>query len=113
MLYYLIVSLVAMGLLVLQSYLFYRERSKLLDRIMAKTYDQFEYYDKIVPEEVDEVKRLRDEARVTRKFEDEEAKAIDEEYAEEREVLDTQFEEDWEADEVDLKKLKESLSKEK
>ena len=100
-----LVAIAGFAAIVFTYYLTTKERSKLLDRLMARTFQEYEYYDKIVPEEVEETKKLRDEAREIRDTEDEEAKTIDEEYAPELKSLKS-FEEEWSGDEVDLEKLR-------
>lgn len=101
-----IVAIAGFAAIVFTYHLTTKERSKLLDRLMARTFQEYEYYDKIVPEEVEETRKLRDEARGKRDTEDEEAKEIDEEYAPEIKSLKN-FEEQWEGEEVDLDKLRE------
>ena len=105
-----IVAVAGFAAIVLMYHLSKKNESKLLDRLMARTFQEFEYYDKIVPEEVEETKKLRSEAREMRSGEDEEAKEIDEEYAPELKSLKN-FEEEWSGDEVDLEKLR-SMNKE-
>ena len=101
-----IISVAGFAAIVLIYHLSKKNESKLLDRIMAKSFEEYEYYDQIVPGEVDETKKLRVEARKLRSGEDTEAKEIDEEYAPEIKSLKN-FEEQWEGDEVDLEKLRE------
>jgi len=52
-----------------------RERAKLLNRLMARDYAQFQYYETKFKKDVAEVEKVRDEAREERK----EAKKADEE----------------------------------
>ncbi len=70
------------------------EKKKLLNRLMAKNFDQFEYYENKYAEDVKEVAALRDESRKER--DQGEAKAI---------VVDDetslhQFEEEWSEEEL-------------
>ena len=44
-----------------------KERDKLLDRIMAKNYEQYEYYEKKYEKDLDEVEKLREEEHTERK----------------------------------------------
>ena len=99
------VAIAGFAAIVLMYHLSKKNESKLLDRIMAKSYEQLEYYDQIVPGEVEETKKLRDEARKLRSGEDEEAKEIDEKYAPEIESLKN-FEEEWSGEEVNLEELR-------
>lgn len=100
-----IIAVAGFTAIVLMYHLSKKNESKLLDRLMARTFQEYEYYDKIVPGEVEETKELRDEARKIRESEDAEAKSEDEEYAEEISSLKS-FEEQWEGEEVDLEKLR-------
>jgi ABC-type bacteriocin/lantibiotic exporter with double-glycine peptidase domain len=106
-----IISVAAIAAIVLMFKWSIQERSKMLNRLMSRNYQEYEYYDKIVPEEVDEIKKLREEARGIRKTEDEEAKIQDARYQAEIDQL-KQFEEEWNPEEVDLEKLKENIRKE-
>jgi len=98
-----------MGLLVLQSYLFYKERQKLLDRIMAKNFEEYNFNEKIMPEEIKETKKLRDEARDVRSQEVEIEEAIDTEFKAEKEFVEG-LEEDYTGEEIDWAKLRRKLA---
>ena len=79
-----------------------RQVDKLLNRLMARNYQEFEYYEKKFDDDRDELKRRRDIERkaanqVLRK------KAVPDEREAER-VL-SQLEDDWDVDEVDTEKL--------
>jgi hypothetical protein len=95
-------------------YLNRRERSRLLDRLMARNFAEFEYYDKKFVPDVSEVKALRKEAKVER----ERIKAVDEvptgfEKANDDAVekFIKGYEEDWASDEVDHEAIKKLLDR--
>ena len=97
-----------LSVIALLSYLFYKERKELLNRIMAKSYEQYEYFQKMFKGEVDEVKKLREDARA-KAGEDEEIKSeLDLEYKKEKEFIE-QTEEDWPIEEVDLPELRDRI----
>ena len=97
-----------LSLIGLLSYLFYKERKELLNRIMSKSYEQFEYFQKMFPGEVKEVEKLREDEREKSSEDEEIKKELDLEYAKEKEFLE-KTEEDWEESEVDLPKLRERI----
>lgn len=82
------------------------ERERLIDRIMAKDYQEFEYYDKKYQGDLDEVEKLRDEDRKIRK-EDKEAFAEDVKLDDKTKRYLEGMESDWSPVELDTKKLKE------
>jgi hypothetical protein len=91
-----------------------RERGRLLDRIMARNFAEFEYYDKKFVPDVKEVKALRQEAKDER----EKLKAVDfipTGYTTAREDPVEKFlkayEEDWSADEIDRGEVQKILDK--
>jgi len=108
MLYYLILGAVAIGALVFQGWLFYRERSQLLSRIMANNYQEFNYYQKMFEGEVKELKDQRDEAKKEVGEDEEIKKEMDLEYEKEREFI-KQTDEDWESEDIDYEKLRERI----
>lgn len=110
MLYYLILGIIAIGALVFQGWLFSRERKSLLDRIMARDYEQFEYYQKMFKGEVEELKEQRKEAKEEDREDAEIKKEMDLEYTKEKEFIKG-TEEDWEESEIDLKELRERIPK--
>jgi len=97
-----------LGVIALLSYLFYRERKELLNRIMAKSYEQYEYFQNMFKEEVDELKSLRKDSRKKDEVDEEIKKEQDLEYEKERKFIE-QTEEDWPEEEVDLEKLREQI----
>ena len=106
----LILGITAIGALTLQQWLHIKERESLLNRIMANSYKEYEYYQKMFEGEVKELKDQRKDMKVEDKEDAEIKKEMDLEYTKEREFLE-QTEEDWEEAEVDLKKLREKISK--
>jgi hypothetical protein len=65
-----------------------RERNKLLNRLMAKDYAQYRYYEDKWKGDLKEVERIRDESRAEAKPEPESGKA---------DTVDlSKFDEDWE-----------------
>ena len=104
-------GIVAIAALFFQEWLQRKERRELLNRIMSKDYSQFEYYQKMFREEVDELGKLRDEARDEKKKEVDDFAEEDREYAKEKTFVE-QVEEDFPVEDVDLPKLREILTKE-
>ena len=97
-----------LSVIALLSYLFYKERKELLNRNMAKSYEQYEYFQKMFKAEVDEVKKLREDARAKAGEDDEIKSELDLEYKKEREFIE-QTEEDWPVEEVDLPELRDRI----
>ena len=104
-----------LGVIAFMSYLFYKawklskaERAELLDRIMAKDYEQLEYFKKMFPGEVEEVKNLREDARKVDEVDEEIKKEQDLEYKREKEFLD-QVDEDFNEEDVDLPELRKRI----
>jgi len=95
---------------ILLAYIIYRDvvydhrLNKLLNRVMSKNYQEFEYYDKKYPGDLKEVDALRNEARDERKIDVPE----DKEDIETREILEA-FDEDWAPSEVDKTKVADLL----
>ena len=110
MLYYLILGVVAIAALFFQQWLHIKERSSLLDRIMANNYQEFNYYRKMFEGEVEELKEQRKEVKEEDKEDAEIKKEMDLEYTKEREFIKG-TEEDWTEEEVDLKELRERIPK--
>ena len=104
----LIVIIVFIGFIGLEI-LHYFERKKLLSRIMSKTYQEYEYYDKVFPKEAKEQEKLREEAREVRKIEREETIEMEEEYGPKPNKELGDMEENWGSQEVDIVKLKEII----
>lgn len=107
-----------LGVIGFMAYLFYKawqlsvkERKELLDRIMSKNYEQFEYYQNMFKEEVEELKKVRDDARVVDEIDEEIKKEQDLEYKKEKEFLD-QIDEDFDEADVDLPELRKAISEE-
>ena len=111
MLYYLILGVVAIAALFFQQWLHIKERESLLNRVMARDYEQFQYYEKMFKGEVKELKDQRDVIKEEDKEDAEIKKEMDLEYTKEREFIKG-TEEDWEESEVDLEKLREKIGKE-
>jgi hypothetical protein len=87
-----------------------KERKELLDRIMSKNYQEYEYYKEKYPVDVEEVVKVRDEARNVRAqspmTEQDFEKPLDPEV---KQFLES-TEVDWNPEEVDVAKLKEMLN---
>jgi hypothetical protein len=102
------IEYILIGVIVLQELAFWFERKKLLNRIMARDYEQFEYYDKKYNEDIKEVKKIRDEAREERKLDDntyvEDAEAIE---IEEAVKMVDGWDEDWSGDLKTIRKKRE------
>jgi hypothetical protein len=90
-----------------------KERKDLLNRVMSKNYQEYEYYAKKYPEDVKEVTQLREEARAVRgespMTEQDFAKPIDPDV--EQFLASTEV--DWNPEEVDVDRLKEMLNSER
>ena len=76
-----------------------RRVDKLLNRIMAKHYEEFKYYEEKYPEDLKELQTMRAESRVEQK------EVVEHELFENDEIDLAQFEEDWAASELDQSKL--------
>jgi hypothetical protein len=87
-----------------------RERGRLLDRLMARNFAEFEYYDKKFMPDIEEVKTLRKEAKEVResiKVAPERIAGVDDPV----EKFIKSYEEDWGLDEIDRGKVQEILDK--
>ena len=110
-LYFVILSVVAIAAVFFQGWLNQKERKSLLNRVMAKDYEQLNYYEKMFQ---GEVKELKDQRSVVRKEmgEDEEIKKeVDAEFEKERKFIG-ETDEHWNEEDVDLPELRERLGKE-
>ena len=110
MLYYLILGVVAIVALFFQQWLHIKERSSLLDRIMANNYQEFNYYRKMFEGEVEELKEQRDEAKKEIGKDGEIKKKMDLEYEKEKRFVEG-MDEDWNEEEVDLEELRKRIDK--
>lgn len=88
--------------LIVSDFLNRHERTKLLNRLMARNYQEYEYYDKKYKGDLKEVEALRDESRDDRLSEDDVAQeAVDKE---DQRIIDA-FDEDWNTNEIDKTKI--------
>jgi len=101
-------GIVAIAALFFQQWLHIKERSSLLDRIMANNYQEFNYYKKMFEGEVKELKDQRTEAKKEMGEDAEIKKEMDVEYEKEKKFIEG-TEEDWSEEDVDLEKLREKL----
>lgn len=101
---------VAIAALFFQQWLHIKERSSLLDRIMANNYQEFNYYRKMFEGEVKELKDQRIEAKKELGEDADIKQELDLEYKKEREFIKG-TEEDWDESEVDMEKLRKRLNK--
>ena len=101
----LILGIVAIVALFFQQWLHIKERSSLLDRIMANNYQEFNYYRKMFEGEVEELKEQRDTAKKEDGEDAEIKKEIDLEYEKEKEFIKN-TDEDWEGEDIDYKELR-------
>lgn len=99
-------GIVAIAALFFQQWLHIKERESLLNRIMANSYKEYEYYQKMFEGEVKELKDQRDKAKEDISEEEEIKEQMDLEYKKEKEFVKT-TDEDWEDEEVDYEKLRE------
>lgn len=104
-----------LGVIAFMSWLFYKawklskeERKELLDRIMSKNYEQFEYYQNMFQEEVEELKKMRGDAREIDEIDEEIKEEQDLEYKKEKKFLD-QVDEDFNEEDVDLPELRKRI----
>ena len=104
-------GVIAITALFFQQWLFMKERKDLLNRIMARNFEQLQYYDKMFKGEVEELKKDRNEMRKEESEDDEIKKEMDLKYEEEKKFIE-QTEEDWDVNDVDLEKLKKKISEE-
>lgn len=98
-------GIVAIAALFFQQWLHIKERSSLLDRIMANNYQEFNYYRKQFEGELEELKDQRDEAKKETSEDDEIKEQMDVEYEREKEFIKN-TDEDWEDEEIDYEKLR-------
>ena len=91
----------------ISEFLWKRERTKLLNRIMAKDYTEFEFYDKQYKSDLNEVNKLRKTVRKTSKIPEQES-VIDKEGKQ----FIGQLEEDWAEEEIDNTKLRKIVESE-
>lgn len=84
-----------------------KERKTLLNRVMARNYEEFKYYEEKYPEDIKEVKKIRAETR-------EEREELKEEPLDEAKALEFEqhLEEDWNPEELDLETIKKGLKNE-
>lgn len=82
-----------------------RERTKLLDRIMARTYVEYEYYDKKFPEDVKTVREAEKAVIATEKTALDESSEIS---PDQQKFLDG-MDEDWRRETIDTAKLREVM----
>ena len=101
-------GIVAIAALFFQQWLHIKERSSLLDRIMANNYQEFNYYRKMFEGEVKEMKKQRDDEKRGISEEEEIKEQEDEEYKKEKEFIENTGE-DWEEDEIDLPELRKRI----
>lgn len=101
-------GIVAIVALFFQQWLHIKERESLLNRIMANSYQEYEYYQKMFEGEVKELKKQRDEAGEEVSEDEEIKKEMDVEYEKEQEFIKN-TDEDWEDEDIDYKKLRERI----
>jgi len=104
----LILGIVAIGALVFQNWLHIKERKSLLNRIMARDYEQLNYYDTMFKGEVKELREQRDEVKKEYKEDAEDKKGEDKEYEKEKAFIEG-TDEDWSEEEVDLEELRKKI----
>jgi len=97
-----------LSVIALLSYLFYKERKSLLDRIMADSYKEYEYFQNMYKKDIKEAEKIRKDERAKAGEDEEIKKEMDIEYKKEKDFLD-QLEEDFAEEEVDLPKLREQI----
>lgn len=103
-------GIVAIAALFFQQWLHIKERSSLLDRIMANNYQEFNYYQKMFKGEVKELKDQRDEAKKEVSEDEEIKEQMDLEYKKEKEYI-KKTDEDWPEEEVDLPELRKRIDR--
>jgi hypothetical protein len=98
----LIIFGVMAGISVLREFWYMKEKKSMLNRVMSRNYQEFEYYDKAFKKEVKEMGELRDEVRDSR--ETEKMEEVEVTPRERLNALDG-LEEDWDEDDIDMNKL--------
>ncbi len=106
----LILGIVSIGALVLQGYLSSKERKQLISRIMSKSNEEYEYFQKQYDKDSKELEEARSGARSLGKEDDEIKEELDLEFKKEKEFID-KTEEDWEGEEVDYEELRKRIGK--
>ena len=101
----LILGIVAIGAIVLQGYLFSKERAQLLSRIMAGSLEEYEYFQKQYRKDSKELDESRKNAKIEDKVDAEIKEEMDLEFKKEKEFVD-KLEEDWEGEEIDHEELR-------
>jgi len=86
-----------------------KERRELLNRVMSKNYQEFEYYDKKYPTDIKEMEELRDEARDARKTQPLKDSDFEQDIPKDVAKFLDATETDWRPDEVDVDKIKEMI----
>lgn len=103
----LIIFGVMAGMSILREHWHNKEKKIMLNRCMARNYQEYEYYNKAFKGEVKEMEKLRDEARDDRQVEEMEEEVTP---REEANILGS-FDEDWDKDDIDMPKLKEKVER--
>ena len=102
--------IISMGVIALIVYIAFKERQKILDRLMAEDFRQFKYYEEMFKGEVKELKKARDAMRKTEDEDEEIKKEMDLKYEKERKFLE-QLDEDFPEEDVDLEALRKRIDK--
>ena len=110
--YFVILSVVAIAALFFQGWLNQKERKTLLNRVMAKDYEQLNYYENMFKGEVKELKDQRDVVRKEMGEDEESKKEEDAEYKKEKKFIE-ETDEHWNTEDVDLPELKKRLEESK
>jgi len=104
-----------LGVIAFMSYLFYKawklskaERKDLLDRVMAKDYEQYEYFQSMFKKDIEEMEKIRDDVRGVDEVDEEIKKEQDLEYTKEKKFLE-QVDEDFNEEDVDLPELRKRI----
>lgn len=106
-----IIILVMIGGYAISEVFHRRERKDLLNRIMSRNFEEYQYYDKKYTRDLKEVDTLRKDIRKEQRIE---AELPAEKLVEEKEAYEKftkGLEEDWSEDEIDKKKVSEIINK--
>lgn len=99
------VSITTIAGLIFQNWLHMKERTQLLSRIMAKSLEEYEYYEKMFKGEVKELKDRRDDLN---KEDKEIEEVVDSEYEKEAKFVE-ELDMGIKPEDVDLKKIRDMI----
>ena len=101
------------GFYLLERFWHRKDITKLLNRVMARNYEEYEYYDKKYPRDLKELDNIREQENKIRETNLEELRG-EEPFSTDEDIAKKidEFEEDWKPEELDFQKVKDSIIKE-